>query len=101
MAREVETYYLKRVYAVSSDFSRSEWESHILLLFCVKNTRTVLRVDTGVRMVGRLGIHEGGQGASGKKDAEMDFSGGVKQWDKCKLRTALEWVVFTSSRTAK
>ena len=27
----------------------------------------------------------------------MDFSGGVKQWDKCKLRTALEWVVFTSS----
>jgi len=29
----------------------------------------------------------------------MDFSGGVKHWDKCKLRTALEWVVFTSSRT--
>ena len=27
----------------------------------------------------------------------MDFSGGVKHWDKCKLRTALEWVVFTSS----
>ena len=27
LAREVETYYLKRVYAVSSDFSRSEWES--------------------------------------------------------------------------
>jgi len=24
---EVETYYLKRVYSVSSDFSRSEWES--------------------------------------------------------------------------
>jgi len=31
----------------------------------------------------------------------MDFSGGVKYWDKCKLRTALEWVVFTSSRTAR
>jgi len=29
----------------------------------------------------------------------MDFSGEVKHWDKCKLRTALEWVVFTSSRT--
>jgi len=24
----------------------------------------------------------------------MDFSGGVKHWDKCKLRTALEWVVL-------
>ena len=52
-------------------------------------------------MVGRLGIHEGGQGARGKKDAGMDFSGGVKHWDKCKLRTALEWVVFTSSRTER
>ena len=31
----------------------------------------------------------------------MDFSGGVKHWDKCKLRTALEWVVFTSRRTAR
>jgi len=31
----------------------------------------------------------------------MDFSGGVKHWDKCKLRTALEWVVFISSRTAR
>jgi len=31
----------------------------------------------------------------------MDFSGGVKHWDKCKLRTALEWVVFTSSRTTR
>jgi len=31
----------------------------------------------------------------------MDFSGGVKHWDKSKLRTALEWVVFTSSRTAR
>ena len=31
----------------------------------------------------------------------MDFSGGVKHWDKCKLNTALEWVVFTSSRTAR
>jgi len=31
----------------------------------------------------------------------MDFSGGVKHWDKCKLRTALERVVFTSSRTAR
>jgi hypothetical protein len=26
----------------------------------------------------------------------MDFSGGVKHWDKCKLRTALEWVVWTA-----
>jgi len=31
----------------------------------------------------------------------MDFSEGVKHWDKCKLRTVLEWVVFTSSRTAR
>ena len=31
----------------------------------------------------------------------MDFSGGVKHWDKCKLRTALEWVVFTYGRTAR
>ena len=33
----------------------------------------------------------------------MDFSRGVKHWDKpeCKLRTALEWVVFTSSRTVR
>jgi hypothetical protein len=52
-------------------------------------------------MVGRLGIHEGGQGALEKKDAGMDFSGGIKRWDKCKLRIALEWVVFTSSRTAR
>jgi len=57
--------------------------------------------STGVRMAGRLGIHEGGQGVWGKKDAGMDLSGGVKHWDKCKLRTALELVVFTSSRTAR
>ena len=31
----------------------------------------------------------------------MDFSGGVKHWDKCKLRTTLEWVVFTSSSTVR
>jgi len=31
----------------------------------------------------------------------MDFSGGMKHWDKCKLKTTLEWVVFTSSRTAR
>ena len=31
----------------------------------------------------------------------MDFSGGVKHWDKCKLRTALKWVVFTLRRTAR
>jgi len=31
----------------------------------------------------------------------MDFSGGVKHWGKCKLRTALEWVVFTSGRTVR
>ena len=57
--------------------------------------------STGVRMAGRLGIHEGGQGALGKKNTEMDFSGGVKHCDKCKLRTALKWVVFTSSRTVR
>jgi len=45
--------------------------------------------------------HEGGQGAWGKKDAGMDFSRKVKHWDKCKLRTALEWVVFTSSKTTR
>ena len=52
-------------------------------------------------MAGRLGIHEGGQWACGKKDAGMDFSRVLKHWDKCKLKTALEWVVFTSSRTAR
>jgi len=57
--------------------------------------------STGVRMAGRLGIHEGGQWACGKKDAGMDFSRVLKHWDKCKLKTALEWVVFTSSRTAR
>jgi len=31
----------------------------------------------------------------------MDFIGEVKRWDTCKLRTALEWVVFTSSRTTR
>jgi len=31
----------------------------------------------------------------------MDFSGGVKHWDKCKLRTELEWVVFASSRAER
>ena len=31
----------------------------------------------------------------------MDFSGGIKRWDKCKLRIVLEWVVFTSSWTAR
>jgi len=31
----------------------------------------------------------------------MDCSGGVKHWDKRKLRTVLEWVVFVSSRTAR
>ena len=31
----------------------------------------------------------------------MDFNGRVKHCDKCKLRKALEWVVFTSSRTAR
>jgi len=31
----------------------------------------------------------------------MDFSGGIKHWDRRKLRTALERVVFTSSRTAR
>jgi len=67
---------------------------------CVVLNRWHMR-STGVRMAGRLEIHEGGQGAWGKKDAGMDFSRGVKHWDKCKLRTALEWVVFTSSRTAR
>ena len=31
----------------------------------------------------------------------QNFSGGVKHWDKCKLRTALERVVFTSIRCAR
>jgi len=31
----------------------------------------------------------------------MDFSEWLKYWDKCNLRTELEWVVFTSSRTAR
>jgi len=31
----------------------------------------------------------------------MDFSGGVKHWDKSKIRTALERVVLTWSRTAR
>ena len=53
--------------------------------------------STGVR----LGIHEGGLGVLRKNDAGMDLSGGVKHWDKCKLGTALERVVFTSSRTAR
>ena len=30
----------------------------------------------------------------------MEFDRGVKHWDQCKLGTALERVVFTSSRTA-
>jgi len=46
-------------------------------------------------MAGRLGIHEGGQWACGKKDAGMDFSRVLKHWDKCKLKSALEWVVFS------
>ena len=43
----------------------------------------------------------GDRGREEKKDAGMDFSGGVKHWDNCKLRTALERVVFTSSGTAR
>ena len=35
------------------------------------------------------------------RSAGAPCSGGVKYWDKCKLRTALEWVVLTSSRTAR
>jgi len=31
----------------------------------------------------------------------MGFNTGVKHWDKCKLRTALVWVVITSSRTTR
>ena len=57
--------------------------------------------STGVMMAGRLGIREGWQGEWGKKDAGMVLSGGVKHWDKWKLRTALERVVFTSNRTAR
>jgi len=58
-------------------------------------------LSTGVRMARRLGIHEGGQGGWGKKDAGIELSGGVKHWDKWTLGTALERVVFTSSRTAR
>jgi len=31
----------------------------------------------------------------------MDLSGGVKHWDKRKLRTVLELIVFTSNRSAR
>ena len=31
----------------------------------------------------------------------MNFSRGVKRWDKCKVGTALERVVLFSSRTAR
>jgi len=56
--------------------------------------------STGVRMAGRLDIHEGGKDL-GKKDAWtwMDFSAGVKHLDMWYLKTALERVVFTFTRT--
>ena len=36
-----------------------------------------------------------------ERRTQEGFSGGVKLWDNCKLGTALVWVVFTSSRTAR
>ena len=35
------------------------------------------------------------------EEGRRNISGGAKHWDKWKLRTALEWVVFTSSRTPR
>ena len=35
------------------------------------------------------------------EEGRRNISGGAKHWDKCKLRTALECVVFTSSRTER
>ena len=50
--------------------------------------------------LGDLGSMRGDRGYEEKRTQEW-ISRGVKHWDKCKLRTALEWVVFTSSRTAR
>jgi len=58
--------------------------------------------STGVRTNGRLGIHEGGQRVWGKKDAGIKFSVGVNTGiSETWLRTALERVVTTLSRTAR
>jgi len=51
---------------------RHEWMCALIILDYLSDR------STGVRMAGRLGIHEGGQGVWGRKDAKMDFSGGVK-----------------------
>jgi len=52
--------------------------------------------------LGDLGSMRGDRGREERRTQEwILFSGGVKHWDKCKLRKALEWVVFTLSRTAR
>jgi len=43
----------------------------------------------------------GDRGREERKTQEWIFSRGVKHGDKYKLRTALEWVVITSGRTAR
>ena len=53
-----------------------------------------------VMMARRLGIHEGGQGARGKKDASMDLSGGVNTGTIENLEQHWQ-VVFISIRTAR
>ena len=51
--------------------------------------------------LGELESMRGDRGYEEKKDAGIDFSGGVTLWDRCKLGTELERVVLTSSRTAR
>jgi len=42
----------------------------------------------------------GGRGREERRTQEWILAEGCV-WEKCKLRKALEWVVFTSSRTAR
>ena len=51
--------------------------------------------------LGDLGSMRGDRGYEERRTQQWIFSGGVKRWDNSKLRTALEWVVLTSSRTAR
>ena len=50
--------------------------------------------------LGDLGSMRGYRGREERRTQEW-IAEGVKHWDNCKLRTALEWVVFTSNRTAR
>jgi len=51
--------------------------------------------------LGDLGSMRGDRGSEERRTQEWSWSRGVKHWDKCKLATVLERVVFTSSRTAR